>query len=100
MRGDSPEVIYAPVDVCWLQTMDIFDSSHVQILPHDAWVALGVVQFATRNPALSAAQRQIIERFDRELRRGLTAIELRLRAYLEMGWNPALDVLSERGIET
>jgi hypothetical protein len=80
--------------------IDVFDSSHLQISPRDAWVAPGVVQFATRNLALSAHQRHMIERFGRELQRGLTALDPRLRAYLEMGWNPALDVLNERGIET
>jgi hypothetical protein len=64
---------------------------HVQILLRDTWAALGVIQFATRNPALSAEQRQIIERFGRELQRGLVLIDPTLEPYLEMGWDPQHD---------
>jgi hypothetical protein len=63
----------------------------VHILPRDAWIALGIIQFATRNPALSARHRQLIEQFGRELQRSLVAIEPRSEKYLEMGWNSEFD---------
>ena len=63
----------------------------VAILPRDAWIALGIIQFASRNPALSPAQRQLIEAFGRELQRGLSQLDPILDRYLEMGWNPAFD---------
>lgn len=63
----------------------------VSIKPRDAWTALGIIQFATRNPALSETQRQLIERFGRALQRALVAIDPTLDRYLEMGWNPEHD---------
>jgi hypothetical protein len=68
---------------------------HVQILPCDAWVALGIIQYSTRNPMLTPEQRQIIESFGRSIQRGLAALEPALEQTLEMGWNPAHDVPRE-----
>jgi hypothetical protein len=64
---------------------------YIQILPRDARVALGIIQFATRNPNITPEQLQIIEAFGRQIQRGLIAIEPALAPYLEMGWNPAYD---------
>ncbi|HEU5103249.1 MAG TPA: hypothetical protein VFU22_29715 [Roseiflexaceae bacterium] len=63
----------------------------VSIKPRDAWVALGIIQFATRNPALSVTQRQLIEAFGRQLQQALVVIDSTLGTYLEMGWDPAYD---------
>src|SRR5262245_36290415 len=40
---------------------------HAQILPRDAWVALGVIQYSTRNPQLTAVHQQIIRQFGEQL---------------------------------
>jgi hypothetical protein len=64
----------------------------VQLLPRDAWTICAIVQFASRNPALSAEQHRLITEFGRALQRAVAGIDPRLNPYLEMGWNPEHDV--------
>lgn len=85
--GELPEGLAEPLMQLWRNERPIT----VQLRPRDAWVALGVIQFATRNPALSADQRRMVEQFGRELQRVLAGIDPRLAPYLEMGWDPAHD---------
>lgn len=60
--------------------------------PRDAWVVLGIVQFASRNPALLPAQQRMIESFGRGLQAGIVQIAPDAAPYLEMGWDAAHDV--------
>lgn len=64
----------------------------VSLKPRDAWVALGVIQFATRNPALTPEQRAIVTAFGREIQRGLAGFDPVFDRYMEMGWDPDHDV--------
>lgn len=69
----------------------------VHLLPRDAWIVLGLIQFASRNPAITETQRQLMERFGRAIQRRLGEIAPGAAKYLEMGWNPAFDVPREEG---
>jgi hypothetical protein len=86
-NGDLPPGLKGPLIRLWRIERSIV----VHILPRDAWVALGIIQFTTRNPALSIMHQQIIESFGRELQRALAAIDPSLDKYLELGWDPAFD---------
>ncbi|NTV62581.1 MAG: hypothetical protein HGA65_03460 [Oscillochloris sp.] len=64
----------------------------VIFLPKDAWITVAVIQFASRNPQLSPAQRDAAITVARILQE---AIQDRFPAaadLLEEGWNPAKDV--------
>lgn len=65
------------------------------ILPRDTWMVVSVIQFATRNPALSAQQRSIVEAVGRQLQAALVSIDPVLGKYIELGWDPANDVPRE-----
>lgn len=67
------------------------DHVHLAVTPRDAWVTTAVIQFACRNPHLSATQREIAERVGRALQGALAARTPVGAEYLEMGWNPAFD---------
>jgi hypothetical protein len=67
----------------------------VSLRPKDAWIAVGVIQFASRNPQLSPLHRQAIEEFGRSIQQGLTDRDPVLGPYLEMGWDPAYDAPRE-----
>jgi len=92
-NADLPADLKGPLIRLWRIRSPIV----VSIKPRDAWVALGIIQFATRNPALSVTQRQLIETFGRELQRALVAIDPSLEKYLEMGWDPTFDQRLEAG---
>lgn len=64
----------------------------ILILPRDAWTALAVIQFATRNPQLSDEQRNAATCVGRILQEALTLRMPDAAPYLEDGWNPAKDV--------
>jgi hypothetical protein len=87
VRDELPADLKGPLLRLWRIEQPIV----VSILPRDAWVALGIIQFATRNPMISPTQRQLIESFGRELQRGLAQIDPSVEKYLEMGWNPEFD---------
>jgi hypothetical protein len=56
----------------------------ILILPRDAWTALAVIQFSTRNPQLSDEQRNAAIRVGRILQDALTLRWLREHE----DWNP------------
>lgn len=61
--------------------------------PFDAYVLLGCLQFAWRNPQLSAAQKRIIESFGRQLQRVFDRPETPLlQLTSELGWRIEFDV--------
>lgn len=82
-----PDGLAEPLMQLWRSQQPIT----VQLLPRDAWVTLGVIQFASRSPALNADERHMVEQFGRELQRVLAGIDPRLAPYLEMGWDTAHD---------
>lgn len=84
---DLPPDLKGPLTRLWRMERPIA----VGVRPRDAWIIVAIVQFASRNPALSPTQRQPIERFGRELQRALAAIDPVLDRYLEMGWHPEYD---------
>jgi len=86
-KNNLPDELKNPLIRLWRIEQPIV----VSIKPRDAWTALGIIQFSTRNPAISPRQRQLIEAFGRELQRGLVAIDPSLEKYLEMGWDPKFD---------
>lgn len=69
---------------------------HIAVRPWDAWVAVACLQFSSRNPQISAAQRDQIIAVGRALQLALTAMAPQAARYLEDGWNPANDVPRER----
>jgi hypothetical protein len=60
--------------------------------PRDTWIALGVIQFASRNPQLSPTHREVMRGIGEQLQATLVALDDRLAPYLEMGWDPQFDV--------
>ena len=89
---EIPAELLGPLTRLWRLEMPLV----IQMKPRDAWVVIGLMQFASRNPSLDPAQRQLLQVFGRELGRILIAIDPILEKYLEMGWNPALDVPREK----
>lgn len=87
-QDDLPPELLAPLLALWQQEQPIV----VRILPRDAWIAVGILQFATRNPAISPTQRRLIVQFGRELQRALAAFDPIFDRYMELGWDPSFDV--------
>jgi hypothetical protein len=65
---------------------------HISISPKDAWTTVAVIQFATRNPHLSPAQRESAIAIGHKLQEELELFAPAAARYLEDGWNPQKDV--------
>lgn len=59
--------------------------------PRDAFQAVAVIQFATRNPQISDVQRQAAIAVARVLQQAVTRLDPIVGKYLEMGWDPQYD---------
>jgi hypothetical protein len=86
-QHDIPPELLARLKALWTNEQPML----IALKPRDAWVALGVIQFASRNPGLSPMHKQAIEQFGRGIQQGLTDLDPALGPYLEMGWNPEHD---------
>lgn len=64
----------------------------MHMLPKDAWIILGILQYATRNPGLRAEHKELIERFGRVIQSMFEEVEPDSAPYLEKGWNPVFDM--------
>ena len=84
---DLPDDLKGPLIQLWRMEQPIL----VSLKPRDAWLVLGIVQFASCNPALSPAQRQLIEAFGRAIQERLAEFDPVFARYLELGWDPAHD---------
>lgn len=92
--SDGPEVpaeVLAMLKRLWTVKAPIL----VSLLPRDAWVVVGLIQFASRNPHIDADQRRMLEQFGRAIQGKLVELEPASAGYLEMGWNPEFDVRDE-----
>lgn len=85
---DLPDELIGPLLRLWRAEQPLL----FQLLPHDAWCIIGLVQFASRNPQISPTQRALLETFGRALGRALVAIDPVFGKYLEMGWDAQFDV--------
>jgi hypothetical protein len=88
MNDEMPPAVLAVLKKLWSDDVNL----RVQILPRDAWTAVAVIQFATRNPQLSPTQRDAAIRVGREIQEALVMRSPEAASYLEDGWNPAKDV--------
>jgi len=84
---ELPDELKAPLYRLWRIEQPIL----VSLKPRDAWMVLGIVQFASRNPMLTPTQRQLIEAFGRSIQDHLAQFDPVFARYLEMGWDPAHD---------
>lgn len=92
---DIPEhVLRHFAEVVWKDERPI----QVAIKPRDAWVLVGILQFAWRNPALSREHKHLIESYARQLQAALGG-DVLIEKYLERGWNPDYDQPSRTGEE-
>lgn len=88
MSDELPPEVLAVLTQLWQSDVHV----HISITPRDAWTIVAVIQYATRNPQLSPAQRDAAITVARILQE---AIQDRFPAaadLLEEGWNPAKDV--------
>lgn len=81
-----PHVLRHFAEVVWKDERPI----QVTIKPRDAWVLVGVLQFAWRNPGLAQEQKDLIEQFARQFQAALGGDPL-IEKYLERGWNMDYD---------
>jgi hypothetical protein len=84
---EIPADLLEPLKRLWQTEQPIL----IQMKPRDAWSIVGLIQFASRNPHISPTQRQLLERFGRELQRAVVAIDPVFEKYIEMGWDPKHD---------
>ena len=87
---DIPEhVLRHFAQVLWT----IEEPLQLAVLPRDAWVLLGVIQFASRNPALSPNHKEIVERCGRAIQGALNYFspDPLIAEVMEQGWNPEMD---------
>ena len=92
MSSDLPSEIAAMFGRLWPMTSPIV----VHLLPRDAWIVLGVIQFASRNPNISESHRTVMEHFGRAIQNRLAEIEPAGAPYMEQGWHPEFDVPIEK----
>lgn len=83
----SPEMIATLRDL-WQEPRTLRISMH----PRDAWIAVAVIQFASRNPQLGDTQRDATVRVGRAIQGALLEFVPAAAALLEDGWNPEKDV--------
>jgi hypothetical protein len=88
MSDDLPPDVLRVLKQLW----ESKEQLHVDISPKDAWTTVAVIQFASRNPQLSAAQRAAAIAVGRKLQEELELFAPAAARYLEDGWNPAKDV--------
>lgn len=68
----------------------------VRILPKDAWIVVGLLQFADRNPNIEDSHHEALRWFAGELIAALINIEPRLEPYIMAGWDASKDVPIEK----
>jgi hypothetical protein len=68
----------------------------VRLLPKEAWVAVGLLQFADRNPALDEQSHEALRWFAGALIEALVNIDPILEPYIMAGWDPSKDVPIKR----
>lgn len=86
--SDLPPGVFAVLKQVWESPRQL----HVDLSPRDAWTTVAVIQFATRNPQLSAEQREMAIRVGRKLQEEIELFMPAAARYLEDGWNPQKDV--------
>ncbi len=91
-RSDDPpeHVLRHLIELLWTAQTPL----QLAIVPRDAWILLGVIQYASRNPALSPDQKVIAEQAGRALQRVITQFannDPLLARTMEQGWNPEYD---------
>lgn len=87
MSNDLPEAVLATLYGLWRMNVPL----PLTLLPRDAWIVLGVVQYAARNPQLSDREREVVTAVGRALQRQIAQLDPRLDEYMEQGWDPAFD---------
>jgi hypothetical protein len=85
---DMPAEVFATLKQLWQDPRPL----QLTIHPRDAWVAVAVIQYASRNPQLGATQRDAAIRVGRALQDALMVFEPKAAGYLEDGWNPEKDL--------
>ena len=90
---EIPAELLEPLKRLWQTEQPII----LSMTPRDAWSICGLMQFASRNPQISPAQRQLLEAYGRELQRAVAAIDPIFDKYMERGWSSQFDTPRERG---
>jgi hypothetical protein len=88
MSDEMPPEVLTVLKKLWLDDSLL----RIRVYPRDAWTAVAVIQFATRNPQLSETQRDAAIRVGREIQEALVMRSPDAASYLEDGWNPENDV--------
>ena len=88
MSDEIPPEVFAAQRKLWEDPRSLI----VSMRPRDAWVAVAVIQFASRNPQLGGEQRAAAVRVGRALQHALTMLDPDSGRYLEEGWDPRKDV--------
>jgi hypothetical protein len=88
MSDELPPAVLAVLKQLWQSTKQL----HISITPRDAWTTVAVIQYATRNPQLSPAQRESAIAVAHVLQEAIRDSFPAAADLLEDGWNPAKDV--------
>lgn len=84
---DLPDELRGPLIKLWGMEQRL----RVAILPRDCFTAVAVLQFALRNPQLSAVQKEQGIAVARALQAAVAALDPIVGKYLEMGWDSQYD---------
>lgn len=94
MNNEIPPAVMVVLRRLW----ESRERLHIDVLPKDAWTTVAVIQYATRNPQLSATQREAAVSVGRALQRSLERLAPAAADLLEDGWNPDKDVPRENRV--
>ncbi len=88
MNDELPPDVLRVLKQLWLDIRPL----QISISKRDAWTAVAVIQYATRNPHLSDSQRAAATTVGLTLQHALEEVAPAAADLLEDGWNPAKDV--------
>lgn len=84
---DFPPELVEPLTALFKMRQHI----NIKVLPREAWIIVGLVQFADRNPNLEPQYHEMLRWFGDQIIEGLVNINPVLEDYLAMGWDPKYD---------